>query len=32
MVMFERILIEIGENRKELFFVAPSIRQTKRDF
>jgi NAD-dependent SIR2 family protein deacetylase len=32
MVMFERILSEIGENRKELFFVAPSISQTKKRF
>ncbi|MGL2992693.1 SIR2 family NAD-dependent protein deacylase [Flavobacterium sp. TSSA_36] len=32
MVMFEKILSEIGENRKELFFVAPSISQTKKRF
>lgn len=32
MFMFERILRELGENRKELFFVAPSISHTKRKF
>jgi NAD-dependent SIR2 family protein deacetylase len=32
MVMFDRILSEIGENRKELFFVDPSISQTKKRF
>lgn len=32
MFMFERILKELGENRKELFFVAPSISQTKKKF
>ena len=32
MFMFERILRELGENRKELFFVAPSISQTKKKF
>lgn len=32
MFMFERILKELGENRKELFFVAPSISQTKKRF
>ncbi len=32
MIMFERILKELGENRKELFYVAPSITQTKKKF
>ena len=31
-VIFERILRELGENRKELFFVAPSITSTKRKY
>lgn len=32
MFMFERILKELGENRNELFYVAPSISQTKKKF
>lgn len=32
MVMFERILSELGENRKELFFAAPSISSPKKKF
>lgn len=32
MFMFERILKELGENRKELFFVAPLINKSKKKF
>lgn len=32
MYMFEKILRELGENRKELFFVAPSINSSKTNY
>ena len=32
MVMFDRIIKELGDSRKELFFVAPSIQATKKKY